>query len=251
MKNVLKHRLRGGERVFGTWITIGHPEITEILSLLKFDWFLLDSEHAPLTFDAVQSLLQTTSQSITPIVRVLANELPYFKQALDVGAQGVMVPMVESADEAEKAVKNSKYPPRGVRGTGARRATVYYRDTAEYLKTVNNEAMLIVQIETTKAVANFEEIVKTDGVDAWFIGPNDLAASLGHLGNPGAEVVKETFRSVAKLGEKLDVPGGILAFTPSQVKEYMEMGYRLLAVGSDVRFLMDGADSMLKACRTL
>lgn len=249
MKNLLREKLLRGEPTLGCWVTIAHPEIPEILSLLEFDWFLFDMEHAPITVASLESLLQATSQKITPIVRVPANDLVYIKQALDLGAHGVMIPMVNNREQAEQATRCVKYPPLGVRGLGARRASSYYTRHSEYLKTANRETMTIVQIETRQAVENFEEIIDTPNVDAWFVGPNDLAASLGHLGNPDAVDVQEAMDKILKIGIKHDIPGGTLAFSPKTARAYLEKGYKLIAVGSDDQLLISGASSMLSALK--
>ena len=245
MKNILKEKLRNGESALGSWISIAHQEIPEILSLLDFDWFLFDMEHGPLTVASLQSLLQTTDQKITPLVRVPNNELVYIKQALDVGGQGIMVPMVNNMDQAEFAVRCAKYPPAGIRGTGARRASSFYTKHSEYLDTANQETMVVVQIETEEAIRNFEEIVATKDVDAWFVGPIDLAASLGHLGDPDSEDVQEAMDSILKIANRNDVPGGTLAFSVNSAKSYLDKGFRLLAIGSDDSFLLAGATSVL------
>jgi len=249
MKNLLREKLLRGEPALGCWVTIAHPEIPEMLSLLEFDWFLFDMEHAPITAASLESLLQATQRKITPIVRVPANELVHIKQVLDVGAHGVMVPMVNNREQAEHASRCVKYPPLGVRGLGARRASYYYTEHSEYLRTANQETMTIVQIETRQAVDNFEDIITAPNIDAWFVGPNDLAASLGHLGNPNAVEVQEAMDKILKMGIKHDIPGGTLAFSPKKAKAYLEKGYKLIAVGSDDQFLINGASSMLASLK--
>ena len=144
MNNQMKKKLKNGEVVLGSWITISSIEIPEILSVNDFDWFLFDMEHAPITVAQLEPLLQTTSRKITPLVRVPVNSLMYVKQALDTGGEGVMIPMVNSQDDASDAVSYARYPPAGLRGTGARRASQYYSMHSEYLKTANSEVIVIV-----------------------------------------------------------------------------------------------------------
>ena len=243
MKNLLKRKLRHGEYALGSWISIPNPEVPEILSLANFDWFLFDMEHGPLNVTVLENLIQTTSENVTPLVRVPANELVYVKQALDVGAQGVMVPMVNNETDALKATSFSKYPPMGARGLGARRASEYFAEHSEYLKEANEETMVVVQIETSDAVKNAEEIINSKGVDAWFVGPNDLAASLGHVGDPNCEAVREAMGKVLRIGIKADVAGGTLAFDTESARAFLKRGFRLLAIGSDDYFLLHGANS--------
>ena len=249
MHNIMKEKLKQGKKVLGSWITIASPEVTEILSLLDFDWFLYDMEHGPITVAQLQQLLQTTKDHVTPIVRVPTNEIVYIKQALDVGGHGIMVPMVNSREDAKKAVSYSKYPPIGIRGTGARRASSYYTKHDDYLSTSNDETLVMVQIETKEAVNNFEEIITTDNVDAWFVGPNDLAASLGYLGQPDSPVVNELMKKLLKTAEKSDVPGGTLAFSSKRAGDLLRMGFRIMAIGSDDFFLHSGGKLALETLR--
>lgn len=245
MANLLKEKLKSGELVLGSWVTIGHPEVAEILAQSGFDWLLFDLEHAPLTVAQLEPMLQAVSGKAVALARVPSNDLVYIKQVLDVGACGTMVPMVENRAQAEKAVSYSKYPPLGVRGTGARRASGYYRKHAEYLKRANSDTLVVVQIETKEGVTNFEEIVTAAGVDAWFVGPNDLAASLGHLGDPDSQPVREAMEELARLGNRLDIPGGTIEFRAERVRALAEMGYRMIAVGSDDYFLVQGSAGAL------
>jgi 2-keto-3-deoxy-L-rhamnonate aldolase RhmA len=234
LKNLLKSKLND------------HPEITESLSLLDFDWFLLDMEHAPLTIASVENLLRSVADRITPIVRVPLNDIVYIKQVLDVGAHGVMVPLVNNREDAERAVKSAKYPPLGIRGIGARRVSSYFTKHREYIESANKETMMIVQIETAEALKNFSEIIDCQGIDAWFIGPGDLAASLGHAGENNSQIVLEAMDSVLKIAKEKGVPGGTIAFSTNSAKQYVEKGYQMVAIGSDIAFLLNGAESAIK-----
>ena len=249
MNNQMKKKLKNGEVVLGSWITISNTEIPEILSVNDFDWFLFDMEHAPLTVAQLEPLLQSTSRKITPLVRVPVNSLMYVKQALDTGGEGVMIPMVNSPVDASDAVSYTRYPPEGIRGTGARRASQYYSIHSEYLKTANSEVIVIVQIETKEAVKNFEDIISVDGVDGWFVGPNDLAASLGHLGQPESAVVEDAMKKMLKIAERSDKPGGTLSFNVKKAREYIGDGFKIMAIGSDDYFLLNGAREALENIR--
>jgi 2-keto-3-deoxy-L-rhamnonate aldolase RhmA len=181
LKNSLKAKLKAGKSTVGTFIEIGHPDITEWLSRLGFDWLLLDAEHGPLGFQTMQSMMQSMKGSdCVPIVRVQWNDPVVIKRVLDIGAYGVLIPWVNSKEEAEAAVRACKYPPQGLRGYGPRRAAML---DSEYYRTANDELLISVQIETQAALDNLDEILSVEGIDACYVGPYDLSCSLG-LGIP-------------------------------------------------------------------
>lgn len=248
-RNEMKKKLKDGKVVFGSWITISHPEVPEILSQSGFDWFLFDMEHGPITVAQLENLLQTTKPDVTPVVRVPEVALMYAKQALDVGGHGIMFPMVSTVKQAQFAVSCCKYPPDGIRGTGARRASVYYTVHDDYLKQANAETLVLVQIETAEAVNNFQDIINVKGIDGWFVGPNDLAASLGHIGEPNHPKVMEAMEKMANMSEKYDVPGGTLSFSQVSIRKFLEMGLKIMAVGSDDFFLLNSSSVLLKELR--
>ena len=164
---------------------------------------------------------------------------------LDVGVHGVLVPWVNSREEAELAVKSVRYPPQGIRGYGPRRAAMYGLKLKEYLKTADQEVMVIPQIETAKAVDNLEEILSVEGIDAIFIGPYDLAASLGYLGNPSHPVVQEKIKLILDKSRTAGVPAGIFT-SPEEAKRYIEMGFQLIAAGSDMGILANKCMEILR-----
>ncbi|MGI0090379.1 MAG: HpcH/HpaI aldolase family protein [Nitrososphaerales archaeon] len=248
-ENSLKKKLRRGDTVFGAGVSISNSEIPEILSLVPFDFFQFDMEHGPLNLTSLEGLLQTTAAQITPIVRVPTNDALPIRQVLDAGAYGTMIPMVNSGDEALRAVKSSKYPPMGTRGMGARRAASYYSNSSDYIMRANEETMVIPMIETREGVQNAEEIISTKGVDAWFVGINDLAASLGHVGEPHSQAVSEAMNSILQIGKKADVAGGTLARSPEEARTFVKGGHKLILLGSDVSFLLGGAKSILAAVK--
>jgi 2-keto-3-deoxy-L-rhamnonate aldolase RhmA len=177
MRNLLKEKLRRGKAVTGAFVGLGHPDVTEILSRMGFDWLLLDGEHGPIGIETMQVMMQSMTQDCTPIVRPQWNDPVIIKRVLDIGAHGVLVPWVNSKEEAESAVAACKYPPEGIRGWGPRRASLFDPD---YRATANDEILISVQIETQKAVDNLEEITAVEGVDALFIGPYDLSNNMGY-----------------------------------------------------------------------
>ena len=177
MKNILKEKLKKGQAVIGTFISLGHPDVTELLSRLGFDWLLIDGEHSPIGLETMQVMMQAMNGSnCTPIVRPQWNDMVIIKRILDIGAHGVLVPWVNTKEEAEYAVSACKYPPKGLRGWGPRRAGLFDPD---YLQTANDEILVIVQIETKEAVSNVDDILSVEGIDACFIGPYDLSLSFG------------------------------------------------------------------------
>jgi 2-keto-3-deoxy-L-rhamnonate aldolase RhmA len=181
LKNLLKEKLSKGIPVIGTFVGIGHSDVTERLSRVGYDWLLIDGEHAPLSLETMQVMLQAMNGSnCTPLIRPQWNDMVIIKRALDIGAHGVLVPWVNTKEQAEYAVRACKYPPEGLRGRGPRRASLFDPD---YFPTANNEIMVVVQIETKEALNNLDDILSVNGVDACYIGPMDLSMSMG-LGGP-------------------------------------------------------------------
>ena len=175
MKNLLKEKLKKGQPVIGTFVSLGHPDVTESLSRLGFDFLILDGEHAPMGLETMQMMMQAMNGSnCTPVVRPQWNDMVIIKRVLDIGAHGVLVPWVNAKEEAEYAVRACKYPPEGLRGCGPRRAALFDPD---YLKTANDEVLVVVQIETREAVRNIDDILSVKGIDACYIGPFDLSMS--------------------------------------------------------------------------
>ncbi|MEM1994889.1 MAG: aldolase/citrate lyase family protein [Nitrososphaerales archaeon] len=255
VKNLLKEKLKQGKAAFGTFLTIGHPDVAEIIGSVGFDFVVFDMEHAPLDFGIVQSMMQAMSYSeTTPLIRVAWNDLVLFKQALDIGAHGLVIPWVNSGDEAEYAVKAAKYPPRGIRGFGPRRAALRDRD---YTATADSETMLIVQIETKTALNNLDSIFSVDGVDACFIGPMDFTMSLGILGQLEHPSFEEALVKVVESSKKHNVIPGI-ATVPIEGRGYMPdlakvlgMGFKMISLGYDLGFLRKSAAELLSSAISL
>jgi 2-keto-3-deoxy-L-rhamnonate aldolase RhmA len=250
MKNLLKDSLRKGIVAFGVFVQIGHPDITEILSTLGFDWIVLDAEHGPLGFETMQIMLQAMSGNKTiPIIRVPWNDPVSIKRALDIGAYGLLIPLVSSRREAEDAVRAMRYPPRGIRGVGPRRASRYFLDFKEYVSTADNELLTIVQIETKEALNNISEILSVDGVDAYFLGPADLSSALGHIGEFQHQEVEEAIMKTLEAGKKAHKIGGIYGLGMDDVQRRIEQGFQFIAIGSDTRFLVGSALESLNKIR--
>lgn len=244
MKNELKRRLKWGEKTVGVWITIPHTDVSEALSTLAFDWFVFDQEHSTLNDQLTQQLMQAMrGNKVTPLIRVAWNDPVLIKKALDTGAYGVIVPWVNNREDAVNVVKACKYPPLGIRGCGPRRTILL---DADYLKTANDEILIIVQIETEEAVSRADEILSVEGVGAFFIGPFDLSASMGIMGQISHKRVQDAINKVFEVGKKLGVASGIWQGAGMTIKERLEEGWQMVALGMDIHFLMNGGRRALE-----
>jgi 2-keto-3-deoxy-L-rhamnonate aldolase RhmA len=244
LRNELKRRLQRDEQVYGTWITIESPMTTEMLSTLGFDYFVFDTEHSPLDIYKSQTLMQAMrGDRTTPIIRVWWNDLVAIKRALDVGAYGVVVPWVNTKEEAESAVKATRYAPEGLRGCGPRRASMFDPD---YLKTADEEILVICQIETKRAVENIEDIVSVEGVDVSYIGPADLSASYGHLGNHSHPDVQKAIDKVFDATKAAGKAAGVHLGSGKTIRDRMEKGYNFITIGNDLIYLKNGVLNHLK-----
>jgi 2-keto-3-deoxy-L-rhamnonate aldolase RhmA len=248
LKNPLKERLKKGEAVIGTFVGIGHADVTEWLSHLGFDWLLLDAEHGPMGFETLQVMMQAMNGSnCVPIVRPQWNDPVIIKRVLDIGAYGVLIPWVNSKEEAEAAVRACRYPPSGIRGWGPRRAAMF---DADYFATANGEVLVAVQIETEKALRNLDDILSVEGVDACYIGPWDLSCSLGFGVPPRWNEPRylEAFDKVVKAAEEHGKPAGMFA-SIDNIGWAVEKGFRFNTVDDDDTFLMRGAMMALDKAR--
>ena len=181
--NNLKQKLKNSEATIGSWITLAHPAIAEIMAKAGFDWLVVDLEHSVITIREAEELIRVIDLcNVVPLVRVSSNDPIQIKRVMDAGAHGVVIPMINSPEEAEKAVAAVRYPPRGIRGVGLARAQGYGINFNDYTEWVNKESVVIVQIEHIDAINNLGKILSTDGVDGFIVGPYDLSASLGFPG---------------------------------------------------------------------
>lgn len=230
-------RLREADRALvGMWVCSGSPLMAEICAGSGLDWIMIDAEHSPLGLESIQLQLQAAAAyPATAVVRVPVNDTVLIKQYLDLGAQNLIVPMVNSAAEAAAAVAASLYPPRGVRGVGSALARgARWNRVDDYLLRAHELVSITVQIETAQAVEQAEAIAATEGVGALFIGPSDLAASMGVLGQQQhAEVVAAVERTIAT-ANRLGVPVGVNAFNPLVAERYLDHGADFVLVGADV-----------------
>jgi len=249
-KNRVKELLRSGKPALGSWVTIGHPDVAEVMANMGFDWLVFDNEHAPLSTETTQLLIQAMSSTETvPIVRMPWNDMVEIKRALDIGAYGVVIPWVNSKEEALYAVRACKYPPAGLRGVGPRRASRYGLDIKEYLQQANDEILVVVQIETQQAVDRIDEILSVEGIDAFFIGPYDLSASLGYLGQPDHPKALETYYRLLDAAKRTGVASGIHASNLQLAKHYIEKGFQFVALNDDIGLLKRGCQEILDGVR--
>lgn len=238
----LKTKLKNKKLSIGSWITIGHPTIAEIMAKAGFDWLAIDLEHSPLNISQCQELIRVIDLcGVSSLVRVGANEPLLIKQAMDAGAHGVIVPMVNTKEDAQRAVSAVKYPPEGTRGVGLSRAQGYGVSFNEYKKWNEEESIVIVQIEHVKAVENLKEILSVKGVDAFIVGPYDLSGSLGIPGDFDNEKMILYMEKIRKSAQKIGLPYGyhIVSSDPELVQEKIDQGCQFMAFGVDFLFLGD------------
>ncbi len=246
-RNAFKQALRDGKLQIGLWSSLCSNIASEIVSESGFDWLLLDTEHSPNEIPDLLSQLQAVQRgTATPIVRPAWNDAVIVKRILDIGAQALLFPYVQTPEEAKRAVAATRYPPQGIRGvTVVGRASRYGR-VAGYLTKANEEICVLVQVETRAALDQLEAIAKVEGVDGVFIGPSDLAASLGHLGNPQAPEVQKAIEDAGRRLKALGKPAGILTGIDEEIRRYIGWGYQFVAVGADLGLLRNAADALAK-----
>jgi 4-hydroxy-2-oxoheptanedioate aldolase len=245
-RNAFKHAIAAGQLQIGLWCSLCSNIAVDIVRDAGFDWLLLDTEHSPNEVPDILGQLQAAvGGTATPIVRPAWNDTVLIKRFLDIGAQTLLVPYVQYAEEAKRAVEAVRYPTRGVRGVAvASRASRYGRVT-DYLKKADSEICLLVQVETQSALARLEEIASVEGVDGVFIGPSDLSASLGHVGNPAHPEPQKAMQDAVTRLKKLGKPAGILTGNDEEIRRYISWGYTFVAVGSDIG-LLRAADALPK-----
>lgn len=244
MDHAFRQRLKDRQRLIGTLVSLGAPEITEVLANAGFDWLFLDAEHGPLDTLALQHLVLGAGSTPCLVRLAAASELDV-KKALDVGAAGIIAPLVNTAEQAAAVVRWAKYPLLGTRGVGAGRAHDYGFAIREYLATANDHTVVVVQAEHVEAVNNIEAIAQVAGVDAVLVGPNDLSASLGHLGEPAHPEVVAAIERVTKACQNAGMPLGIFGMNAAAVKPYLEAGYTLIVCSVDTVLLGTAARQML------
>lgn len=251
-ENRLKSALGAGDMQIGLWLGLGSVPVAEIAGGAGFDWCLIDGEHAPYDITAIRDQLVALHGQLTvPVVRVPAGEEWIIKQVLDIGAQSILVPLVDTPEQAQAAVRAALYPPLGVRGMGAALARASgYNAISDYVATANREICMMVQAESRLALQNIDAIAAVEGVDCVFIGPADLSADMGFPGQPDApEVIAAIEDAIARIRAAGKV-AGIVTFDPAQVAYYRDLGVTFLGVGGDVTSLSAALRGLAGSVRT-
>lgn len=242
--NRFKEALAAGRMQYGCWAGFGDAYATEVMSTAGFDWLVIDGEHAPNDIRSIMAQLQVLEgkPDSHPVVRLPMGEAWLIKQALDIGAQTLLIPMVESADQARELVRAMRYPPEGIRGSGAALARASrFAAIPDYIRTANDQMCLLVQVETVKGIEALDEILAVEGVDGVFIGPSDLAADMGHRGDSTQADVRAVIKDALGRIAASDKAAGILALDHDTAADYRDWGAQFLAVGIDVVLLARAA----------
>src|SRR5450830_1200265 len=249
-RNNFKRAIAAGQQQLGLWSSLSSNYTVEVIAGAGYDWLLIDTEHSPNDLESVLTQLQAVAPYPThPVVRVAWNDTVLIKRYLDAGAQSLLVPFVQNADEARAAVAATRYPPMGVRGVaGTTRANRFGR-VPNYARRAHEELCVLLQVETKQALDNIEEICAVEGVDGVFVGPADLHASLGYPGETGnpavVPMIEDAIRRIRKAGKA----PGVLTSAEAEVRRYIEAGCLFTAVGSDVGVLVRGTEQLLAKYR--
>jgi len=248
----LKHKLKNNELTLGSWIMMGNVMSVEVMALAGFDWLVVDIEHTSIDLETTQLLISTIqAKGIKALVRVSKNEEVVIKKILDMGADGIIVPMVNSKEDAIQAVEYAKYPPVGKRGVGLYRASNYGMGFEEYKKWVDEELVIIAQIEHIDAVNNIDDILQVEGVDGTIIGPYDLSGSMGFPGEFNRDDIQEAVQKVLDRCKAHNMPSGfhVVDTNPKNLQIKIEQGCTFLAYGIDYFFMRDSAISGMKSLK--
>lgn len=246
--NKLKTNLAQGKVQIGIWSSLCSPIVAELMAGAGFDWLLVDSEHTPSDLDQIMAQLQATAPYPTEtVVRLPAADPTLIKRYMDTGVRSLLIPFVEDATTARMVAAATRYPPDGFRGVSVAHRGNRFGRVKDYLKVADETNCVIVQLETRKSLAAVEEIARVEGIDAVFIGPSDLAADFGQLGNAGHPEVQTAIRETVDRCKAINRPIGILAPVAEDARRYLEWGATLVAVGSDIGVLVRGTDQLVQA----
>lgn len=234
--NILKHRLAKGEVLHGCWLGMADAYVAEIAATAGFDWLLIDGEHAPNDLRSLSAQLAAVIASPSlPIIRLPDDNPAKIKQALDIGAQSLLIPMVETAGQAGRILRATRYPPEGIRGVGSSLARASkFSAIPDYLTTANSEICLILQVESRAGIEALDDILAIQGIDGVFIGPSDLAADMGYLGQPDHPKVKAAVLDALRRIRKAGLTGGVLSTDTDYIQDCKTAGANFVAVGIDV-----------------
>jgi 2-keto-3-deoxy-L-rhamnonate aldolase RhmA len=244
--NRFKRAIVSDRTPVGVWLSGGGPAAAEALGCVGYDFLVVDMEHAPLDVPQMIEVLRAIAGTATePVVRPPWNDMVMVKRVLDAGAQTLLFPFVQNADEARRAVAATRYPPEGVRGVAGTHRASRFGTIDDYVRRANAEICVIVQVETLSAFERLEEIASVPGVDSIFIGPSDLSASMGRLGDAGHPEVQEKLRSGAQACRRLGKPCGIVGANPEMVRRFLDYGFSWVAMSSDLGLMVGRAQENL------
>ena len=250
--NKFKRAINEGRMQLGAWLVSGAPSTAEALGCAGFDFLVVDMEHTPVDTPEMIEILRTIAGTpAQAMVRLVWNDPVWLKRVLDGGAQTVLLPFVQTAEEAQRAVAATRYPPDGIRGVAGNHRGSRFGTVPDYLKNAASELCVMVQIETVKGFDNLAAIAAVPGVDSIFIGPSDLAASMGLLGDVGNPAVQEKLKAAAKQLRQLRKPCGILGMNPEMTAQFIGYGYDWVAIGSDMAFMVGRAQEVLGKARAV
>ncbi len=249
--NRLKQALAAGETQYGLFLGLPDTTCAEICAGAGFDWLVVDTEHGPFDLPAVLRHLQTiAAYEVSAIVRPVSDDRNVLKQLLDTGVQSLVVPMVESAEQAVELVRSVRYPPAGVRGLGTALArAARWTRIPGYLHKANEQICLLAQVETGRAVRALPGILEVEGIDGIFVGPSDLSASMGHIGNPRHPDVVKVIREVLRATRSAGKAAGVLALDPAHIQDYRDHGANMIGIGTDTLLLANSAQQLAESVR--
>lgn len=252
-RNAFKAALQAGQRQIGLWVGLADANVAEALAGCGYDWLLLDGEHAPNDVRTVLEQLRAVAPyPVQPVVRPVQGEVALIKQYLDVGAQTLLVPMIDTPEQATQMVRAMRYPPHGIRGVGAALARASrWNQITDYLQHADGEMCLLVQAETPRALENLAAIAATDGVDGVFFGPSDLSASMGHRGQPSHPEVQRAILDGIATVRAAGKAAGILATDQALAQRYLDAGALFVAVGLDTALLVRAATELARHFKTI
>lgn len=245
MSKSFRKRLIDRETLIGTMVTLPSPAVAEILADVGFDWFFVDGEHSPLDAAEILGILRAVGHRVPCVVRIPSLDEGWIKRVLDLGAHGIIVPQVNTAEQAADVVRFARYSPAGGRGVGLGRAHGYGMRFAEYIESANDDVAVIVQAEHATAVENIEQIVKVPGIDAIQLGPYDLSASLGKMGQVTDPVVTTAIDRVVAACDAVGMARGNFGVDAAIIRDYIQQGFTLITVGVDTLLLGSAAKKTL------
>jgi len=251
IENLVKRRLHQQLPTIGNWISFTSPGVVELMAAFGMDWLMIDTEHGPASWETVENLIRAMKGTdVTPLVRVGGNDPVLIKKALDRGAMGVLVPLVNDPEAARAAVAASKYPPDGIRGVAGTRANRYGADLPQYFAEWNRNVLVACQIETIRALENLEAIAAVPGIDVLFVGPNDLSAGLNRFRQFDDPEFTRAVNRILEQSKRHGIAAGYMTSTAEEAVARIKQGFQFVAIGSDARLLAGATAATYEKVRT-